>query len=107
MRAHARAGDMRAMLQTEIRFHEHICTVADNAVLLKAWRALGPLAWTLLSGATHQTHYTPLELAERHVVLVAALRSRDPGRAAEVAQAHTAEMAGILSEALPAAVDAA
>jgi DNA-binding GntR family transcriptional regulator len=107
MEAHSRADDMSAMLRADVQFHERICTFADNPVLLKTWKALGPLAWTLLAGAKQQNRYTLDELTERHRPLLDALVRRDPAAASEVARAHTTEIARIVSETLPQEVESA
>jgi DNA-binding GntR family transcriptional regulator len=101
MEAYSRADDMTAMLRADVQFHERMCSFADNPVLLKTWKALEPLAWTLLSGAKQQNRYTLAELTDRHRPLLDALLRRDPDRAAEVARAHTTEIARIVSETLP------
>jgi DNA-binding GntR family transcriptional regulator len=102
MRAEARANNAVALLQADVEFHEMICTWADNPVLLKAWRSLGPLSWTLFSGAKQAGSYALGELAERHQPILDVIASGDAERAAQVARQHTLDIAHIVVEALDA-----
>jgi DNA-binding GntR family transcriptional regulator len=100
MLACARAGDLRGMLRIDVAFHERICAIAGNPVLLRSWRGLGPLAWRLLADSKALSGYTVTELAERHRPLIQALAGRDPERAAKVAREHTAAIAAAISKAI-------
>jgi DNA-binding GntR family transcriptional regulator len=92
MQEQASAGDSDGLLHTDVEFHRHICTVAGNRVLLRAWSSLGPYAWTLFSGIQVRG-YSLGDLAERHVPIADALRDRDPVRAERTAKEHTLEIA--------------
>jgi DNA-binding GntR family transcriptional regulator len=92
MRRHARAHDAEALLQADVAFHKHISTLAGNRVLLRLWTSLGPHAWTLFSVAQLRD-YTLEALAERHQLIIAALRTGDPTEAERVATEHTLELA--------------
>lgn len=97
MRTHADADDATALLQTDVQFHEYICTVAGNRVLLRLWTSLGPHAWTLFSGAQQRGHTTLAALADRHQPIIDALRSRDVDEAERVGKEHTLGIArGVL-----------
>ena len=63
-----------------------------NGVLLRAWTSLGPHAWTLFSGIQVRG-YSLSDLAERHLPIVEALRTRDPVTAERTAREHTLEIA--------------
>jgi DNA-binding GntR family transcriptional regulator len=91
MQRSARQGDAAGLLQTDVKFHQAICEISGNRVLLRLWTSLGPHAWTLFSGA-QQRGYDLAALAERHHRIVAALRSGDAARAEQVARAHTQEI---------------
>jgi DNA-binding GntR family transcriptional regulator len=92
MRRQAAAGDSARLLHTDVEFHRCICTVAGNRVLLRAWSSLGPYAWTLFSGMQLRG-YSLGDLAERHIPIADALRSRDPVQAERTAKQHTLEIA--------------
>jgi DNA-binding GntR family transcriptional regulator len=92
MREHARSGHASSLLRADVSFHEHICLVSGNRVLLRLWHSLGPHAWTLFSGA--QVHdYTLEQLAERHRPIIDALCAGDPDSAERIGNAHTLELA--------------
>jgi DNA-binding GntR family transcriptional regulator len=107
MRTHAGKDNAAGLLQADVQFHELICTMADNPVLLKAWRGLGPLSWTLFSGAKQEGSYELTELAERHLPIVEAIKSGEPEVAAATARQHTLDIARIVADAVDARDDAA
>ncbi|MDB5077403.1 MAG: GntR family transcriptional regulator [Chloroflexi bacterium] len=92
MRRRAREGDNDGLLNTDVEFHRFIYTVANNRVLLRAWTSLGPHAWTLFSGIQVRG-YSLSDLAERHMPIVEALRTRDPVASERAAKEHTLEIA--------------
>ncbi len=92
MRLQAWNEDSEGLLNTDVEFHRSIYIVAGNKVLQRAWTGLGPHAWTLFSGM--QVHgYSLRDLADRHLPIVEALRTRDPIAAEHAAKAHTLEIA--------------
>jgi len=93
MRQLAWANDAAAMLNVDVDFHQRICTLSGNRVLLRLWSSIGPHAWTLFSGAQQQG-YTLLALAERHQAILDALGGGDPDLARQVTMAHILEIAG-------------
>jgi DNA-binding GntR family transcriptional regulator len=103
MRAHARAGDAVALQQADVRFHELICTLAENPVLLKSWRGLGPGSWTLFSIGKQEGSYELTEIAERHLPIVTAIRSGEAEEALAAAKEHTLAVGHIVASALDAA----
>jgi DNA-binding GntR family transcriptional regulator len=92
MRRQACDEDAGALLHTDVEFHRFIYTLARNRVLLRAWTSLGPQAWTLFSGFQLRG-YSLGDLAERHLPIVEALRTRDPVTAERTAKDHTLEIA--------------
>jgi DNA-binding GntR family transcriptional regulator len=99
MREHARTPDAYALLHTDVAFHEQLCRISGNRMLLRLWKSLGPHAWTLFTGA--QVHgYTLEQLAERHSTILDALRAGDPDNAERVSKAHTLELAQNVLEQL-------
>lgn len=87
----ARQGDSAGLLQADVKFHQTICEIAGNRVLLRLWTSLGPHGWTLFSGA-QQRGYGLVALAERHRAVLAALQSGDAVCAEQVAREHTQEI---------------
>ncbi|MCL4545342.1 MAG: GntR family transcriptional regulator, partial [Chloroflexi bacterium] len=51
MRVCAQQEDSDRLLQADVQFHESICELSGNRVLLRLWMSVGPHAWTLFSGA--------------------------------------------------------
>ena len=101
MRGYAQQEDFDRLLQADVQFHELICELSGNRILLRLWKSIGPHAWTLFSGA-HQRGYSLHDLAERHQDVLAALQAGDPERAAEVAAAHIEEIMRHVVNSLPA-----
>jgi DNA-binding GntR family transcriptional regulator len=87
----AAAGDSAGLLQADVKFHQAVCEISGNRVLLRLWTSLGPHAWTLFSGA-QQRGYGLAALAERHRAVLAALRSGDAACAERIAREHTLEI---------------
>ena len=84
-------GDSAGLLQADVKFHQAICEISGNRVLLRLWTSLGPHAWTLFSGAQQRGYGLPA-LAERHRDVLAALQSGDAARAEQAAREHTLEI---------------
>jgi DNA-binding GntR family transcriptional regulator len=84
-------GDSAGLLQVDVKFHQAICEISGNRVLLRLWTSLGPHAWTLFSGAQQRGYGLPA-LAERHRDVLAALQSGDAARAEQAAREHTLEI---------------
>jgi DNA-binding GntR family transcriptional regulator len=101
MRRHARAHDAEALLQADVAFHKHVCTLAGNRVLLRLWASLGPHAWTLFSVAQLRD-YTLEALAERHHLIIEALRTGDPAQAERAATEHILEISQTIVDHLDA-----
>lgn len=91
MRGCAQREDADCLLQADVQFHESICELSGNHVLLRLWRSIGPHAWTLFSGA-QQRGYSLHTLAERHQYVLDALQAGDPLHAERVAAAHIEEI---------------
>ena len=87
----AEGGDSAGLLQADVKFHQAICEIAGNRVLLRLWTSLGPHGWTLFSGA-QQRGYGLAALAARHRAVLAALQSGDAACAEQVAREHTQEI---------------
>jgi DNA-binding GntR family transcriptional regulator len=92
MEREAQADDAPGLLRTDVDFHQQICELSGNRVLLRLWKSVGPHAWTLFSGM--QQVGMPLDtLVTRHRVVLAALVAGDPAEAGRVAREHILEVA--------------
>lgn len=92
MHQHAENGDLRQLINADVEFHRSICRVAASKPLLRTWDSLNPYSWTLLT-SFRAPEYGPIEIAERHRVVLAALRLRDPDRAEAEISRHILELA--------------
>jgi DNA-binding GntR family transcriptional regulator len=86
MRDAVRRGDTNALAQHDIAFHRLIVEAAGNSVLEQSWKSLGVEGRITVS--LYGTYMDPEEAAERHVQLVDAIRSENPGAAGREARKH-------------------
>ena len=68
--------DRDLLTQIDAGFHEFLCERSGNGLLLRSWRSISPLCWTLITVAT-LPYRDLVEFAERHRPMLDALRSRD------------------------------
>lgn len=104
MEAAARERRWTETASLNARFHQVVIRLADSAILERLWRALDPLAWLLATAALPKRDHIPEGLVVRHQVLVDALLSGDPDRAAEAFREHVtaaARRTAGLAEPLP------
>jgi DNA-binding GntR family transcriptional regulator len=87
MRSSAITGDIAQLLEADIEFHRTIVEAADWARLRKIWEGLHPQTLTLYT-LTTLTDWSPLDHAQRHDPLLAAIRGGDPDLAARAIQEH-------------------
>ncbi len=101
MRDAAGRGDQRAHVDADFAFHHAIVKASGNRMLEQIWQTLR-LATT--TGVTHSmsqmTNRSLQEIGERHVPVLAALRSRDPHRAEAAMRAHIEEPGEWIANAL-------
>jgi DNA-binding GntR family transcriptional regulator len=76
MREASERGDSHAHVQADIAFHRTIIEASGNKLLMQFWDSMRLETTTFLTMAIARR--TLHELAERHTVILAALRSRDP-----------------------------
>jgi DNA-binding FadR family transcriptional regulator len=69
-------GDSRAHVEADVAFHRTIIEASGNRLIVQFWESMRLEITTFLTMAMARRSLH--ELAERHVVLLAALRSRDP-----------------------------
>ncbi|HEY6762392.1 MAG TPA: GntR family transcriptional regulator [Baekduia sp.] len=91
MRAAGAAGDAVAESTADAAFHATIVEASHNKVLARQWNQLQPQARTFISISLPASERGPV--AERHVPILDALRTRDPERAATAMQDHLSEVA--------------
>jgi DNA-binding GntR family transcriptional regulator len=86
MRAAARTGDRASLITHDLAFHRLILEAAGNASLTQCWATLGVEA--LLTLTIYRPMTDPVDVAESHVALVDALRSRRAATAGREARRH-------------------
>ena len=86
MRDAAKTGDASLQMIHDTRFHEIIIESTGNEVLMEMWRSLKVQSGTLVSvvRGSWDLHM----IAEQHVPLVHALKSRDPNLIANQMRSH-------------------
>jgi DNA-binding GntR family transcriptional regulator len=89
MREAAARDDHRAEADADHNFHHAIVKASGNRMLEHVWQTMRLSITTCL---THSiTHRSLHEIAERHTVVLEALRSRDPDRAEAAIRRHIEE----------------
>lgn len=87
MRAAGERGDLPGVVAAELGFHDQLCELSGNALLVDLFRSLSARIQVAL--AVDNSAYGDLrEIAEEHVPLLAALASGDEARAAQAIQEH-------------------
>jgi DNA-binding GntR family transcriptional regulator len=97
MRDAANHDDHRTVVDTDRAFHAAIVKASGNRMLDHVWQTL---RLSITTCVTHSvTHRSLHVIAERHVLLLDALRARDPARAEAAMRRHIEEASEwILSE---------
>ena len=89
MREAAARDDHRAEADADHAFHHAIVKASGNHMLEHMWQTM---RLSITTCVTHSvTHRSLHEIAERHVVVLDALRSRDPDRAEAAIRRHIEE----------------
>jgi DNA-binding GntR family transcriptional regulator len=91
MRTAGAEGDAVAESTADAAFHATIVEAAHNRVLARQWNQLQPQARTFISISLPASARGPV--ADRHLPILDALRSRDPERAATAMHDHLSEVA--------------
>lgn len=87
----AEAGETTAMIERDVRFHRIICEAADHRLLLRLWLAINPAIWTQLA-VLGVLRLLPGVIAQRHRVVVDALRAGDASGAQAAMVDHLLEL---------------
>jgi len=101
MRRAAEANDHRAHVDADFAFHHTIIKASGNEMLEHVWQSMRLATTTLVTHSMMQmTHRSMGEIGERHVVVLEALRSRDPLAAETAMRRHIEEPGEWIREAV-------
>jgi DNA-binding GntR family transcriptional regulator len=89
MRKAAARGDNNAQIDADFRFHLEIVEASGNRLLKQFWERMRLANTTLLTVA--RSRHSMMEIADRHVPVLEALRSRDPETAERAMRQHLEE----------------
>lgn len=95
MQAAARRQDLHAVAAADATFHGRLVDQTGNATLGRVWRSLEPFSRTYITLVVPDAD--PRWAADLHPPIMAALRSRDPGRVVEALRHHFDEAGARLS----------
>jgi len=98
MREAVRKDDTNALAQHDIAFHRTIVEAAGNSVLEQCWKSLGVESRITIS--LYGTYMDPEQAAERHIKLIDAIRSGNPGAAGREARKHVEVSAKLMQKHL-------
>jgi DNA-binding GntR family transcriptional regulator len=95
MQAAADTGDTHAEATADARFHGRMVELAGNATLVRVWRTLEPFSRTYITivapGADRR------RIADGHVPVLEALRTRDPEQVTAILHQHFLAAASMLA----------
>ncbi|WP_246078393.1 GntR family transcriptional regulator [Modestobacter excelsi] len=97
-------GDFSGVTDADVRFHHLIAEASENHALQRAFDQLAPFARTFITLTLPGVDVRGI-VAE-HVPILAALRARDPERAAAAARAHQLSVSDLLQAHHPTALGA-
>jgi len=89
MRRMAARGDNRAAVQADFAFHLVIVEASGNRLLRQIWERMALATTTFLT--ISKSHRSLKVIAERHVLVLEALRARDPEAAESAMRRHIDE----------------
>ncbi len=89
MRSVAAEGDERLAVQTDFAFHLTIVEASENRLLQQIWDRMRLATTTFLT--VSKSHHSLGEIAERHAVVLEALRAKDPSAAEQAMRRHIEE----------------
>ena len=102
MLAQLDAGDFSGVTEADVRFHHLIAEASENHALERAFDQLAPFARTFITLTLPDVDVR--EIVLQHRPILAALRARDAGAAAEAARAHQLSVSELLQTHFPAAL---
>jgi DNA-binding GntR family transcriptional regulator len=89
MRKAASRSDNRAQIDADFRFHLAIVDACGNWLLKQFWERMRLANTTLLT--VNRSRHSMMEIADRHVPVLDALRARDPDAAERAMRLHIEE----------------
>lgn len=108
MRQAAEQGDHRAHVDADFAFHHTVIKASGNHMLEHVWQSMRLATTTLVTHSMSQTtHRSLFEIGERHVLVLDALRSRDPLLAEAAMRRHIEEPGEWIRNAATAEAEAA
>lgn len=87
-------------VELNVAFHRYLVERAGHELLLKAWLSVNPLNWRFVT-YTRLLNPDPVELAERHRLLLEVYRSSDESRAAAAIREHILGVAARVLHTIP------
>ena len=96
-------GDFPGVTDADARFHQLIAQASANRALERALDQLAPFTRTFITLTLPDVDVRGIVL--EHDDILAALRNRQPGRAAEAARAHQLAVSELLQQHYPAVAD--
>jgi DNA-binding GntR family transcriptional regulator len=96
MQQAADAGDTHAVAVGDVAFHGRVIHLARNNTLERVWRNLEPLSRTYITLVVPGVN--PRHIADLHVPILMALRSRDPEMAAAAYRVHFESAGNMFSD---------
>jgi DNA-binding GntR family transcriptional regulator len=103
MRSVAAEGDERLAMQTDFAFHLTIVEASENRLLQQIWDRMRLATTTFLT--VSKSHHSLSEIAERHAVVLDALRAHDPSAAEQAMRRHIEEPGEWMRKALAEEAD--
>jgi DNA-binding GntR family transcriptional regulator len=83
-----RRDDIESIINLDMRFHEHICLLANNSRLLSTWNSIR-MQTQLLIGLSSKTHYSyPHEPARLHQSILNTFNNKDLTVAEKIITEH-------------------
>jgi DNA-binding GntR family transcriptional regulator len=96
MQRAADSGDTHTEAIIDVAFHGRIIQISGNITLQRVWRYLEPLSRTFITLGVPGVN--PRDIADLHIPILEALRSRDPDRAAAAYHFHFETAGAMFSE---------
>jgi len=83
MRKGAEVGDLLAMTEADVRFHETLCHAAQHKRLFEVWMSMSTQIRAFVS-ITDRQYLTPTDVVARHQAVVDAIRERQAEEARQL-----------------------
>ena len=100
----ASAGDLRRLIELDLRFHTGLYDAAGTRVLSDVMRGQWAHIRRIMAATLTITGY-PRQVWDEHAAILDAIESHDAGRAGALAAAHTKAASGVLIDSLVQELD--